>query len=112
MYYKEIEIDGKTKRLKYDFNSIADIEEKSGAGIARLFSEDMVGLHTIRLLLWGGLRHEDRGLTIQRAGLMVDQLMAEGYTLEKLMEDIVEAVTKSGIFGVIENPTQAKKKDS
>jgi hypothetical protein len=30
MFYKEFEVNGKMKRLKYDFNAIADIEELSG----------------------------------------------------------------------------------
>ena len=56
MYSQEFELGGKTKKLRYDFNAIADVEESAGMGIAKIFSADMVGLHTIRLLIWAGLK--------------------------------------------------------
>ena len=106
MYSKEFEVNGKTKRLKYDFNAIADVEEKSGMGMAKLFSEDMVGFNTIRLLVWAGLRHEERGITTDRAGMIIKDMMESGYTLETIMELIMEALTKSGVI-----PKDAVEKD-
>ena len=106
MYSSEFEVNGKTKRLKYDFNAIADVEEKSGMGMAKLFSEDMVGFNTIRLLVWAGLRHEERGITTDRAGMIIKDMMESGYTLETIMELIMEALTKSGVI-----PKDAVEKD-
>lgn len=94
----EFTVKGKTKRLRYDFNAIADVEEKAGAGVMKLFSDDMMGFHTLRLLLWGGLRHEDRGLTIQRAGMIISDLMDEGHALEDIGVFITEALYASGII--------------
>ena len=117
MYSKEFEVNGKTKRLKYDFNAIADVEEKSGMGMAKLFSEDMVGFNTIRLLVWAGLRHEERGITTDRAGMIIKDMMESGYTLETIMELIMEALMKSGVIpkDVVEkdeNPTIPEKSGS
>ena len=110
MYSVDLEVSGKTKRIKYDFNSIADIEEKAGAGIAKLFAEDMIGFHTIRLLLWAGLRHEDPGITVQRAGQLIKDMQEEGQSLEDIVGLMMEALTKSGIFGQAgENPTKPEK---
>ena len=110
MYSVDIEVGDKTKRLKYDFNAIADIEERAGAGIAKLFSEEMIGLHTIRLLLWAGLRHADPGITIQRAGDMIKTMLDGGQTLEGIVELMMDALNKSGIFGQpSENPTKPEK---
>jgi hypothetical protein len=115
MYSQEFEVGGKTRRLKYDFNAIADVEEASGMGVAKLFSEDMIGLHTLRLLVWAGLKHEERGITIQRAGMIIKDMMAEGHDLEAIMMLIMGALTKSGIFPADvseqkdENPTKAEK---
>ena len=117
MYSKEFVLGNKTRRLKYDFNAIADIEEKSGQGMAKLFSVDMMGLHTIRLLVWAGLKHEDPGITIQRAGMVIRDLMDEGRDLEFIMELIVDALSKSGVFPKdtfgddkkTENPTLPEK---
>ena len=95
----DIEIGGKNKRLRYDFNAVADIEEKSGKGLGSLFSEQDIGLNSIRLLFWGGLKWEDPGLTLQRAGQLIQQFVKDGNALEDLMPYIEEAINKSGLFG-------------
>ncbi len=101
----EIEIDGKIKRLRYDFNALADIEERAGVGIGSLFSPDRIGFSTIRLLIWGGLKHEDRGLTLERAGMLVKQMIDEGHDFESVAGLVNEALKFSGLFPDDENPT-------
>lgn len=99
MKHVEFEVDGKVKRLRYDFNALADLEEQAGAGVAKLFREDMIGFHTIRLLFWAGLRWEDHGLTMQRAGMIVKQLLEEGHTFEQLTDYVSRALMLSGLVG-------------
>jgi len=94
----EFEIGGKAKRLRYSLNALADIEEKAGLGISVLFSEQRMGFHVIRLLLWGGLKHADPGLTVSRAGQMIEQLKVEGNTLEEVVGWIMKAIEESGIM--------------
>ena len=98
MFYKEFEVNGKMKRLKYDFNAIADIEELSGMGLAKLFSAEVLGLHTVRLLMWAGLKHEDHGITIQRAGLIIRDMMEEGHDFDSVLMLVIEALSKCGVF--------------
>ena len=95
--YVMIELD-KERQLRYDFNAIADVEERAGLGIVAMFNEDRVGFHSIRLLLWGGLKWKDRGLTVDRAGTMINTYLQNGGTIEVLMEKIREALQKSGII--------------
>ena len=123
MFYKEFEVKGKMKRLRYDFNAIADIEEISGMGIPKMFSVGMLGLNTLRLLMWGGLKHEDHGITIQRAGMIVGDMIEEGHDFDSVFMIAIEAMTKCGVFpegtfdGVVamieegqdENPTLPEK---
>ena len=123
MFYKEFEVNGKMKRLKYDFNAIADIEELSGMGIPKMFSAGMLGLNTLRLLMWGGLKHEDHGITTQRAGMIVGDMMEEGHDFDSVFMLALEAMTKCGVFpegtfdgvvamiedGKVENPTMPEK---
>lgn len=98
-----LEIGDKAYRLRYDFNAIADIEQQAGAGVGELFSEGKVGFNTIRLLLWGGLKWEDKGLTLQRAGMIVNEWIQQGNEIEDLMEYVQEALEKSGLFGEKKN---------
>ncbi len=105
----EIEIGGKVKRLRYDFNALADIEEKAGVGIGSLFNSERIGFSTIRLLIWGGLKHEDRGLTLERAGMLVKQMIDEGYDFESVAGLVNEALKVSGLFPDDTNPTSPPK---
>lgn len=100
--YVEIEMGGKTRKLRYDFNAIADIEEKADLGIGALFSERRAGLHSIRMLVWGGLKWQDKGLTVERAGTLIRDYLNDGGTFEGLMEKVQEGLSKSGIVKIEE----------
>ncbi len=111
MRYVEITVGDKVKKLRYDFNAIADLEQQVGSGIVKLFSEEMIGFHTIRLLFWAGLRWEDQGLTMQRAGMIIKQLLEEGYTFEQLSGFVSEALKLSGLFGESDKKEDGESED-
>ena len=94
----DIELD-KPRKLRYDFNAVADLEDKGGLGIGAMFTEERIGFSSIRLLLWGGLKWEDKGLTLDRAGNMIQAYIEGGNDLADLMTKITEALTLSGILG-------------
>lgn len=95
--YVEIELD-KPRRLRYDYNAIADVEEKAGYGIPAIFNKDRVGFHAFRLLLWGGLKWADGKLTVADAGKLINGFLKEGNTLEDLQEYLQNALEQSGLF--------------
>lgn len=105
----EIVLDGKTRSLKYDFNSLADMEEKAGIALTALLSEGVAGFRSIRLLLWAGLKWENRGLTLERIGNMLqkDLIEANG-NLEYFITVIGKALEKSGIIRQEDNEEQGK----
>lgn len=94
----ELEMAGKTRKLRYDFNALADIEEKADMGIGQLFNERRAGFHSVRLFVWGGLKWQDRGLTVDRAGNLVKEYLAAGGTLEDLMGAVQSALKQSGVI--------------
>ncbi len=96
--FTEILLGGKPKRLRYDFNALADLEAKAGAGIGALMSEERVGLNTMRLLIWAGLKHEDRTLTPEKVGDMLQTLMEGGMELSVPMAAVTKALQQSGII--------------
>lgn len=93
------EVKGKSHTLRFDFNAICDIEEKANMGIAEMTSEKRIGFNTIRLMVWGGLKWKNPGLTIQQAGFIVRDYMDEDGDIEALFNTIVELVSKSVRFG-------------
>lgn len=104
----EIELGGKTRKLRYDFNALADIEDKAKVGIGALLSGERIGFSTIRLLLWGGLKHENRGLTIDVTGGMVQKYIDEGGNTEELLEKVINALELSGVMGKPKGKTQTE----
>lgn len=97
--YVEVEFNGEVKLMKFDFNAIADLEEYFGKGIAAIMDEERIGFSTIRALYWAGLKWKERGLTIERAGAMIQKKMQEGTDFKELMEPIVKGLQASGFLG-------------
>ena len=91
--------------LKYDFNSIAEIEDKAGKTIGAIFTSGNVGFNTMRLLVWGGMLASRPRITLQQAGELIGEYVAEGGTLAGLDEIITNKMVESGLF---ENFTQAE----
>ena len=95
----DVEVDGKLKRLRYSFNDIADIEDKAGMGIFALVStESRIGMSMLRILYWGGFKHEDRGLTLDRTGLILKSLMENGEDFQSLFVKALRMLKHAGVF--------------
>jgi len=52
----------------------------------------------LRVLFWGGLKHEDRGITLDRTGLILKQLMEDGKTFDDLYGLAIRGLKLSGVF--------------
>lgn len=96
-----INIGGKERRLRFDINAAAEMEDlMGGKSLLYVMANPMAaGFSAIRVLLWGGLKHAEKGLTLQRVGVMMQEFMENGGTLEELSEKIGDAIRKSKIFG-------------
>lgn len=96
-----ITLGGKERRLRYDINAAAEMEELLG-GRSLLFilgNPASAGFSVLRTLLWGGLKHAEKGLTLQRVGLLMQEYLETGGSLETISEIIGQAVRRSGILG-------------
>lgn len=91
------EKDKKVRMVRFDFNAIADIEEAAGMGIRQLFTKEM-SFSILRLMLCHGLRHQTPGMTLQAAGLLIQEHKKAGGKRKEIGEAIGQAVTLSGIF--------------
>ena len=98
MRYEEIYLD-KARKLRFDFNAIADLEQKAGVGIGALLSEEKIGFNTLRLLLWAALKWEDRKLTSEQAGDLMQDFVENGGDLTYISVLITKALEKSGMLG-------------
>lgn len=94
----------KPRSLRYDLNALADVETLLGKPFGVVVGEmRALGVVSLRALLWAGLRHEDRRLTVERAGALIQgYLEQDGNLLEQLYAKIDEALVKSKVFGTPE----------
>ncbi|WP_193063476.1 hypothetical protein [Oceanobacillus oncorhynchi] len=102
-----VELGGEEKRLRFDFNAMADFEEVMGYGLFAALQESQIGFKTIRAFYWAGLRWKEKGLTLERTGNLLSKELSEGTELQDLMEPIEKALMNSGIL-----PDQDKQEES
>ena len=96
--FVEVELGGKTRLMKYDFNAICDIEEKFGKGVAAIFTDQQVGFNTIRLFLWAGLKWKLPGLQPQQVGQWLQEEAEQGRQPMEFMRPILEALRRAKIL--------------
>lgn len=91
-----VELDGKERNLKFDFNAMSDFESVMGFSLFQAMQN--MGIGTIRALYWAGLKHKEKGLTLDRVGKMLTKEFQNGQELDDLIKPIIEALEESGII--------------
>lgn len=87
------------RHLRYDFNVLADFEQEMGMGFAQMMS-NRATFGTARGLIWAGLKHEDRGLTIERVGKLMGDCIKNGDAdVTKFLEIALKACNDQGALG-------------
>lgn len=97
-----IELD-RPRQLRLECNAIADAEEKLGMGLGRIIKEEM-SFALLRVMFWAGLKWQDRSLTPEKIGQIMNNYLVNGGDLEYLGTKISEAIIASGLFAVEESP--------
>ena len=88
-----IEIKDKEYELKYTVNTLCLMTED---GIDVMNIQDLtINVITIRDLFYYGLKHENKRITKNQAGELMDELLEYGYSFKELVELVMEALTKS-----------------
>jgi hypothetical protein len=86
---------GKPRHLKFDLNALADAEREVKSGIAALFNEERMGVDTVRIFIWAGLKHEDKALTINEVGEMIeDYIINSGEDLMEALSELQNVIMK------------------
>lgn len=106
-------LETRTRSLRFDMNAMSDFEQLTGMGLAQLMSTHAVFAAT-RALLWAGLKHQDRGLTIDRIGnLMQDYIYDKSGTVDELLEAcLIAAIEQKAIPDTRLKADEEEKKPS
>lgn len=88
-------VEDKEYSLRYNFNSICDLEEKLGFGINGLANQEKAGLNLIRLIVWAGLKWKDPGLTPQRVGFILQKYIELDGDFSTLAQECMNLLSES-----------------
>lgn len=105
--------DDKERWLRFDLNALADFEQEVGMGLPQLMGSKAIFAGT-RALLWAGLKWQERGLTIQKAGELIQAFIEKDGRLDDVLAACIEAATKQGALGRVdeEPPTPSEEKNA
>jgi len=80
----------KPRTLRYGMNALAKIEDLTGKSILSL-DLNKLGIKDLLAIVYGGLYHEDKTLTIQKDGDLIDEYSNLTEVAEKLGEALTAA---------------------
>ena len=90
-----LELD-KPRELRFGFRALREIRNKFGErSLDQLMN---IKVDEIPFLAWVGLKHEDKALTVERVEDLLDDAIPKKYTIMKVTEIILNALT--GQMGV------------
>jgi len=98
----------KKRTLRFDINALADFEQETGMGFGQLMATRAV-FATARALLWAGLKHEDRTLTVEKVGTLLGKYVQAGGRIDQALTVAFEAANEQGAFG--DNTAEEKPAD-
>ena len=88
-----LEIKDKEYEIRYPINTLCMMAD-DGIDVMNIW--DMkVNIATTRDLFYYGLKHENKRITKNQAGDLIDDYIAEGHVFGELMDIIMEALGKS-----------------
>lgn len=80
----------KPRTLRYGMNALAKIEDVTGKSLLA-FDLNNVGVKDLLAIIYSGLCHEDKNLTIEQVGDLIDEYSGISEIAEKLGEALTEA---------------------
>src|SRR5699024_10368508 len=89
-----VELDGKTKELRYDLQAMMKYEQMVGTGFQQSFST--LGYTTLMAMYTAGISHKDKGITPQRVAKMLQKELQNGKPQDELYEPARQAFYQGG----------------
>ena len=96
--FSDAGIEKEPRRLRFDFNALADFEQTNGMGLGQLLSMKAV-FGTARAMLWVGCKWDDSSLTLQKAGELVGEYITNGGSVDQVLGVCFEAAMDQGALG-------------
>lgn len=88
-----LEINNREYELKYPVNTLCMMAE-DGIDVMNM-TDFKINIMTIRDLFYYGLKHENKKITKNQAGDLMDEFLAQGHKMAELIELVMAALAKS-----------------
>ncbi|TXH10897.1 MAG: hypothetical protein E6R03_14870 [Hyphomicrobiaceae bacterium] len=109
-FFKKYE--GVSRTLRFDMNALAEFEQETGMGFGQLMQQKAI-FAAVRGLLWAGFRHEDRRISIDRVGelmqMYVEDPQGPTHEISDLLAAAFTAATDQGAFGRVKESEFSKQ---
>jgi len=89
--YVPIEIGGETYQLRYDFNALAQLDQRLGQSFFKVLSEGNIGFHVIREALIAGLSNPANGRGAATKAIQNLDVTRFDYYIDKVFEGLEAA---------------------
>lgn len=89
--YVPIEIGGETYQLRYDFNALAQLDQRLGQSFFKVLSDGNIGFHVIREALIAGLSNPANGRGAATRALQHLEVSKVDYYIDKIFEGLEAA---------------------
>ena len=86
--YVPIEIGGETYQLRYDFNALAQLDQRLGQSFFKVLSEGNIGFHVIREALIAGLSNPANGRGAATKAIQQLEVAKVDYYIDKIFEGL------------------------
>jgi hypothetical protein len=97
--YVDVTLD-KQRKIRYGIRELRDLERVLGKPVGEVLADfAKLGADSLAAVLWAGLKHEDKRLSIDAALDLIDAYLTNGGELGDLRAAINEALVLSGYFG-------------
>lgn len=105
---REVTINGKVYKIEYGFNAVCSLEDTTRQSLNDIVQQVSSGsLHSIRLMraiFWAGLLAHNRGMTLERAGAILDQA---GNEFSAVIAEVVGELIDSFVMRIVPAPDKA-----
>jgi hypothetical protein len=105
---------GRIRNFRFNTNALADFEQEAGMGFMLLMRQRAV-FAAARAMLWAGLKHEDRTLTIDEVGELLDDYLSDSdfkraeHNIDTIMMVAIKAASDQGAFGKPDEDKEARQ---
>jgi hypothetical protein len=96
--FNKVGVEEKRRYLRFDLNALADFEQEVGMGFPMLMQSRAIFAAT-RALAWAGLKWQDRTLSIQGVGDLIQQFVDKGGDMSEVLGACMKAAQDQGALG-------------